>query len=203
VSKSVWTIVSLGLLGACAKGGGARPADALVRGDVGRAALPDSQREPECLQCVLEDLREAAHKDQVVVTARYLGLAATWLDGRRTRQRCTPDQEVMGSARFALLGEHPWRGRPPPPHGQRAEIMAADLPCPELSRPAYAHLYRYDPDDTRRDGLGHAPVLRRGSVYQLTFVRAAPAVAAAPGPSTDPAPALTLVAVNPAQGDGR
>jgi hypothetical protein len=191
VSKSVWTIVSLGLLAACANHGGARSADASsLPSDGGGAAIPAAGRKPECLQCVLEDLREAAHKDQVVVPARYLGLAGRWLEGRRTRQRCTRDEEVMGTARFALLGEHT--------HGARPEIVAANLPCPELSRPAYAHLYRYDPDDTQRDGLGHAPVLRRGSVYRLTFVRATPVATAEPGPPTDHPPALTLVAVNPA-----
>jgi hypothetical protein len=44
-----------------------------------------------------------------VVSARYLGLKARWIDGHRTNRRCTRDAEVMGVVRFVLVGENPWR----------------------------------------------------------------------------------------------
>jgi hypothetical protein len=159
---------------------------------------PAAPRKPECMACVLEDMRLAAHKQQVVVTARYLGVKERWLDEHRTTRRCTRQAEVMGVVRFALIGESPWRDDlgQPPSRTDLANIMALDLPCPELSRPEYAQLYRYDPDDTERDGLGHAPVLRPGNRYRLTLVRQA-GIAETPRHPTDRSLVLTLVAVNP------
>lgn len=96
------------------------------------------------------------------MTGRYLGLAGLWLDGKRTRRRCTIQDEVLGVARFTLASDSAWRP---------GSLVKADLPCPELSRLDYATLYHYDPNDTERDGLGHAPVLRPGMLCRLTFVR--------------------------------
>ena len=105
----------------------------------------------------------------------------------------------MGVVRFSLIGQNPWLGEfsgPPTPR-DLAKMMEVDLPCPELSRPQYAKMYRYDPDDTERDGLGHAPVLRRGGLYRLTFVRSAEAPSRPPSRPSDGRLVLTLVAVNP------
>jgi hypothetical protein len=99
-------------------------------------------------------LRQKLHDDQVVVKARYLGLQGRWLDGGLTNRRCDRDDEITGVVRFALAGENPWRA------SGLADTIEAELPCPELSRPDYAKLYRYSPDDRQRDRLGHAPVLR-------------------------------------------
>ena len=147
----------------------------------------------------MEDMRQRAHKDQVGVTARYLGLKERWLDEHRTNRRCTRDAEVMGVVRFALLGENPWRDEfsAPPTRRDLAKMMEVDLPCPELSRPQYARLYQYDPDDSERDGLGHAPVLRRGQLYRLTFVRSTGIAMRDPSHPNDSLLVLTLVAVNP------
>jgi hypothetical protein len=155
----------------------------------------------ECAACVEEDLRLAAHKDQVVVSARYLGLEGRWLDGRRTNRRCTRDAEVTGVVRFALVGENPWRGQfnARPSRTELAKMMEVDLPCPELSRPQYARLYQYDPEDSQRDGLGHAPVLRRGELYRLSFVRSTGMAMGEPSHPNDGRLVLTLVAVNPAR----
>jgi hypothetical protein len=144
---------------------------------------------PVCSACALEDQRLAAHKDQVVASGRYLGLKERWLDEQRTSRRCTRDAEVMGVVRFALVGENPWRDDSParPTRGDEAQIVEVNLPCPELSRPQYAKLYQYDPDDSERDGLGHAPVLRQRELFRLTLVRGL-----GPGQRMP-----TLVAVNP------
>jgi hypothetical protein len=144
---------------------------------------------------MLEDARLAAHQEQVVVNARYLGLKQAWLDGRRTKQVCTRSQEVMGVVRFALTGPNPWLQQLPSPG--KEPIAEVDLPCPELSRPAYAKLYHYDPDDTLRDGLGRGPVLRRGRDYRLTFVKDAHVAMREPIHPTADKLVLTLVAVNP------
>ncbi len=162
-------------------------------------ASTTSKPKPECLQCAIEDLRQAAHKDQVVVTARYLGLEERWSDEHRTNLRCTRDRDVVGVVRFALIGANPWRDEfaAPPAHEELARIIEADLPCPELSRPQYAKLYRYSPDDRERDGLGHAPVLRRGQLYRLTFVRS-PGIAVQDSHSPNHGrPVPILVAVDP------
>jgi hypothetical protein len=147
----------------------------------------------------MEDLRLAAHKDQVVVSARYLGLKERWIDEQRTNRRCTRDGEVMGVVRFALAGENPWRDNFTSRSARRdaANVMEVDLPCPELSRPQYAMLYQYDPEDSERDGLGHAPVLRRGQLYRLTFVRSTGIPMRDPSHPNDGRLVLTLVAVNP------
>ena len=147
----------------------------------------------------MEDMRQRAHKDQVGVTARYLGLKERWVDEHRTNRRCTRDAEVMGVVRFALLGENPWRDEfsAPPTRRDVAKMMEVDLPCPELSRPQYARLYQYNPDDSERDGLGHAPVLRRGQLYRLTFVRSTGIAMGDPSHPNDSLLVLTLVAVNP------
>jgi len=154
---------------------------------------------PECAACAMEDKRLAAHKDQVVVSARYLGLKERWIDEQRTNRRCARDVEVMGVVRFAIVGENPWRGEftSPPSRRDLAKMMEVDLPCPELSRLQYAKLYQYDPDDRERDGLGHAPVLRPGELYRLTFVRSTDIVMREPSHSNDSRRVLTLVAVNP------
>ena len=146
----------------------------------------------------MEDLRLAAHKDQVGVSARYLGLKERWLDEQRTNRRCTRDAEVVGVVRFALLGDNLWRDEfsTSPTRRDLAKMMEVDLPCPELSRPQYARLYQYNPDDSERDGLGHAPVLRRGQLYRLTFVRSTGAMRE-PSHPNDSLLVLTLVAVNP------
>lgn len=154
---------------------------------------------PECAACAMEDLRLAAHKEQVVVSARYLGLKERWVDEQRTNRRCTRDSEVMGVVRFALVGDNPWRDEftAPPTRRDVARMMEVDLPCPELSRPQYAKLYRYNPDDSERDGLGHALVLRRGEQYRLTFVRSAGVPTADSRRPNDSRLVLTLVALNP------
>jgi hypothetical protein len=164
-----------------------------------RSALVAAAAKPECAACAMEDIRFAAHKDQVVVSARYLGLKERWIDEHRTNRRCTRDAEVMGVVRFALVGENPWRDEftAPPSRRDVAKMMEVDLPCPELSRPQYAKLYQYDPDDSERDGLGHAPVLRRGELYRLTFVRGADIAMREPSHPNDSRLVLTLVAVNP------
>ena len=156
-------------------------------------------QKPECAACALEDLRLAAHKDQVVVRARYLGLRGRWIDEQRTSRRCTRDAEVMGVVRFALVGDNPWRDEfgPPPSSRDLAKRLEVDLPCPELSRPQYAKLYQYDPDDSDRDGLGHAPMLRRGELYQLTFVRSTGIAMKDASHPKDSRLMPTLVAVNP------
>jgi hypothetical protein len=157
------------------------------------------QAKPVCRECAMEDMRQRAHKDQVVVTARYLGLKERWVDEHRTNRRCTRDAEVMGVVRFALLGENPWRDEfsAPPTRRDLAKMMEVGLPCPELSRPQYARLYQYNPDDSERDGLGHAPALRRGQLYRLTFVRSTGIAMLNPSHSNDSLLVLTLVAVNP------
>ena len=150
----------------------------------------------ECMACVMEDQHDKAHKDQIAVSARYLGIKERWLDGHRTNRRCTKDYDVIGVVRFVLLGDDPWRDQVPPPAGKdSARTIEVDLPCPELSRPAYARLDHYDPDDTQRDGLGHAPILRRGHVYRLTIVRN-PILSLNTTHPTGSRPVLTLVAVN-------
>ena len=105
----------------------------------------------------------------------------------------------MGVVRFALLGENPWRDEfsALPTRRDLAKMMEVDLPCPELSRPQYARLYQYAPDDSERDGLGHAPVLRRGQLYRLTFVRSTGIAMRDPSHPNDSLLVLTLVAVNP------
>jgi len=147
----------------------------------------------------MEDMRLAAHKDQIVVSARYLGLKERWIDEQRTNRRCTRDAEVMGVLRFALVGANPWRVEftAPPSRREVAKMIEVDLPCPELSRPQYAKLYQYDPEDGERDGLGHAPVLRRGELYRLTFVRGTDIAMREPSHPNDSRPVLTVVAVNP------
>lgn len=149
----------------------------------------------ECLQCAIEDRRSEAHKQQVELTARYLGLEGRWLDGEPSKLDCTRDREVWGVVRFALVGDNPWLewwgGR------RHRENMALALPCPDLSRPDYGRLYRYDPDDTERDGLGHAPVLQRGKVYRLKLVASPEGIADDPIRPGAAMRALTLVAVNP------
>jgi len=165
-------------------------------------APAEAPRKAECAACELEDQRLAAHREQVVVSARYLGLDQRWqrsIDGQRTKRRCTRDEEVMGVARFDLVGENPWRNEfaAPPTRKELARMMEVDLPCPELSRPQYAKLYQYDPDDSQRDGLGHAPVLRRGQLYRLTFVRSTFVAMREPSHPRDGRLVLTLVAVNP------
>jgi hypothetical protein len=157
--------------------------------------------EPACAACAAEDLRLAAHKDQVVVSARYLGLKGRWIEEQRTNRRCARDAEVMGVVRFALVGDNPWRDEftARPTRRDVAEMMEVDLPCPELSRPQYAKLYQYDADDSERDGLGHAPVLRRGELYRLTFVRITGMAMREPSHPKNGRLALTLVAVNPGQ----
>ena len=154
---------------------------------------------PECAACATEDMRLAAHKDQVAVTARYLGLKERWYDEQRTNRRCTRDGEVMGVVRFALVGENPWRDEfsARPTRRDLAKMMEVDLPCPELSRPQYAKLYQYHPDDSERDGLGHASVLRRGQLYRLTFVRSTGIAMRDASHPNDSRLVLTLVAVNP------
>jgi len=103
--------------------------------------------------------------------------------------------------RFALVGDNPWRDEftARPTRRDVAEMMEVDLPCPELSRPQYAKLYQYDADDSERDGLGHAPVLRRGELYRLTFVRITGMAMREPSHPKNGRLALTLVAVNPGQ----
>ena len=148
-----------------------------------------------------EDLRLAAHKAQVVVSARYLGLKGRWLDEQRTNRRCTRDAEVLGVVRFALVGENPWCDEftTLPARRNPAKAIEVDLPCPELSRPQYAKMYQYDSDDSERDGLGHAPVLRRGQLYRLTFVRSTAMAKRDPSHPKNGRVELTLVAVNPGQ----
>jgi len=164
-----------------------------------RPAPGKSLPKPECFACAMEDLRQAAHKDQVVVTARYLGLKARWSGERRTTHRCTRDLDVVGVVRFALIGKNPWypelsrSGK----RGDLVDLIEAELPCPELSRPQYANLSHYDPDDTERDGLGHAPVLRQGQVYRLTFAKSTGGVIKDTLPPRNKELVLTLVAVNP------
>jgi len=139
----------------------------------------------------MEDARETAHKDQVTVTARFVRITERWLDGKRTSRRCTIADEVTSVARFALSADHPW------PDERLPDVVEVDLPCPELSRPAYAQLYHYDPDDTQRDGLGRAPVLRAGKLYRLTMVRDLRAPLREPNHPTKTDLVPTLVAVNP------
>ena len=164
-----------------------------------RPASPAPAPKPECAACAMEDLRLAAHKDQVVVSARYLGIRERWIDEQRTNRRCTRDAEVMGVVRFALVGENPWRDEftAPPSQRELAKTMEVDLPCPELSRPQYAKLCQYDPDDSERDGLGHAPVLRPGDLYRLTFVKNVGIAMKEPIHPQASQLVLTLVAVNP------
>jgi hypothetical protein len=133
-----------------------------------------------------------------VVSARYLGLKGRWIDEQRTNRRCTREVEVMGVVRFALVGAAPWRDEftARPTRGD-AEMIEVDLPCPELSRPQYAKLYQYDPDDSERDGLGHAPVLRPGDLYRLTFLKNVGIAMKEPIHSQGSRLVLTLVAVNP------
>lgn len=152
----------------------------------------------ECLQCAIEDRRSEAHKQQVDVLARYLGLKERWLDEERTRLSCTRDREVWGVVRFAPVGESPWQAWAAlHSHKEPTNPMEVALPCPELSRPAYAKLYRYDPDDRERDGLGRAPVLQRGKKYRLTFVANPEGLAPDPIHPGRARLDLTLVAVNP------
>lgn len=158
-------------------------------------ALARPSKTSECAQCAIEDRRREAHEDQVEVTARYLGLEARWLDGRRTQLRCTRDREVWGVLRFRFEGQGRWRAWWGGPRQQ--ENMALALPCPELSRSDYAKLYRYDPDDRQRDGLGHAPILQRGKVYRLTLVGDPDGIADDPTRPGGDKRVLALVAVNP------
>jgi hypothetical protein len=134
-----------------------------------------------------------------VVTARYLGLEERWSGAHRTNLGCTRERDVVGVVRFALMGDNPWRGEFAPPPTRRApvKVLEMDLPCPELSRPQYAKLYRYDPNDSERDGLGHAPVLRRGELYRLTLVKDAHLAMTEPSHPHGDGPMPTLVAVNP------
>ena len=105
----------------------------------------------------------------------------------------------MGVVRFALIGHNPWRGQISGQSGRSDSVamVEANLPCPELSRLQYAKLCHYDPDDSERDGLGHAPVLRPGQRYRLTFVRTADVVSLEPSHQDDGQPLHALVAVNP------
>ncbi len=164
-----------------------------------RPAPTAPKPKPECIQCAIEDLRQAAHKDQVEVTARYLGLKERWSDEHRTNKHCTRDRDVVGIVRFALIGANPWRDEftGPPTRKDLDKMLEVDLPCPELSRPQYAKLYQYDPDDSERDGLGHAPVLRQGELYRLTFVRNVRLDTTEPSHPNRSGPVRTLVAVNP------
>lgn len=199
-------MVLAGIVGgvACHNGTGAKASAA--SGATGAQSPPSSRpvpvapaAKPECVACVMEDMRQAAHKNQVVVRARYLGLKERWLDGHRTNRRCTRDTEVMGVVRFALVGDNPWQAEfaAPPTRRDVTKMMEVDLPCPELSRPQYAKLYQYNPDDSERDGLGHAPVLRRGQWYRLTFVRSTDIAMGDPSHPNDSSLVLTLVAVDP------
>jgi len=158
-----------------------------------RSAGGSPPKKAECLQCEIEDRRMQAHKDQVVVTARYLGLNGRWYDEQRTNLRCTREREVWGVLRFRMTRDNPpleWSGSP-------MRTLELDLPCPELSRRDYAKLYQYDPDDTQRDGLGHAPILQQGKMYRLTVVSNPDGFAESPIHSGDGRLVLTLVAVNP------
>jgi hypothetical protein len=174
-------------------------AEAAARIAPASAGPPRAERKPECVQCALEDRRQAAHRDQIVVVARFLGIQARWLDGLRTRQRCTRDDEVIGVARFELVEDNPWRATLSATVTDRkpSKLLNANLPCPELSRPQYAELYRYDPDDLERDGLGHAPILRPGARYRLTFVRDLHIAMREPSHPASQQASPTLVAVNP------
>jgi hypothetical protein len=160
------------------------------------ASLPSSQpvapdaRKPECLQCVIEDMRQATHRDQLTVTGQFEGYSGRWLQSRRTRTRCTLEEEVVGIARFALRGEKAWPSQEP-------VSIEVELPCPELSRSDYAKLYHYRPDDSERDGLGHAPMLRPGQRYRLTFVRNTQMPMKDPSRLPNGRVLPTLVAVNP------
>jgi hypothetical protein len=98
-------------------------------------------------------------------------------------------RSVVAVARFEIVGENPW-----PDRQSRIEAL---VPCPELSRPDYAKLYHYDPDDRERDSLGHAPVLRPGERYRLTFVRGAMASPNAPVARKQRGFSRVLVAVDP------
>jgi hypothetical protein len=164
-----------------------------------RPAALAAAAKPECEACAMEDVRLKAHKDQVVVSARYLGLKDRWLDEHRSNRRCTRSAEVMGVVRFALVGENPWREEFTASLTRRdvAQMITVDLPCPELSRPQYAKMYQYDPDDGERDGLGHAPVLQRGRLYRLTFVKSTDVAMRDSSHPNDGWPLLILVAVNP------
>jgi hypothetical protein len=122
-------------------------------------------------------VRERRH--QKVTKARFLGVSDLQdARGRHTKELCRPDLEVAGTARFALVGENPW-----PDSGASREAlsnMRMTLPCPELSRAAYKKMFNIDYDypassDSLGDppssnGLGTAPVLRRGHIYQLRVV---------------------------------
>ena len=191
-------VVCLGAVPTCNGSPRGNPPSAITaQAPISPPAPPIAPRATEhpCEQCMIEDTRLAAHQEQVVVSARYLGLKEAWLDGKRTKQVCTRSQEVMGIVRFALTGPNPWLQ--PLPSSGKEPIAEVDLPCPELSRPAYAKLYHYEPDDTLRDGLGHGPILRRGRKYRLTFVRDASITMREPGHATEDKLVLTLVAVNP------
>lgn len=205
IGGTVVVAVALGLIvggkhGGCVAGpSGVEPAAAAL--DLapkwGGVAAPRAPQPPtqECLQCAIEDRRREAHKQQVEVTARYLGLETRWLDGQRTKLGCTRDREVLGVVRFALVGHETWLAWWGD-RRQRGNLKLA-LPCPELSRPAYAELYRYDPDDTERDGLGHAPVLQRGKVYRLKLVADPDGLSDEPIQLRDGERVMALVAADP------
>jgi predicted MPP superfamily phosphohydrolase len=163
------------------------------------ARLEPVRPHAECLQCEIEDRRRQAHKEQLDVTARYLGLKERWFDEKPTKLPCTRDREVWGVVRFALNGEPPWQrqGLALRSYNEPANRLEVALPCPELSRPAYAKLYQYDPDDRERNGLGHAPVLQRGKNYRLTFVANPEGFADDPIHPEKARLERTLVAVNP------
>jgi hypothetical protein len=182
-------VLSAVLLVACAKRSSPSQAGAVAASAAAQPAPPDV-RKPECLQCILEDMRQATHRDQLTVTGQFTGVAGRWLDGHRTRKRCTLDEEVVGIARFALNGEKAWPSQAP-------VSLETELPCPELSRPDYAKLYHYRPDDSERDGLGHAPMLRPGHRYRLTFLRNTSMPMKDPSRLLDGRVLPTLVAVNP------
>jgi hypothetical protein len=138
-------------------------------------------RKVRCCVCAMHDAAVRERRHQKVIKARFLGVSDLQdASGRHTKERCRPDLEVAGTARFALVGENPW-----PDSGASREAlsnMRMLLPCPELSRAAYKKMFNidYDYDDPASsdslgdppssNGLGTAPVLRRGHIYQLRVV---------------------------------
>jgi hypothetical protein len=173
----------------CAKTPSPSLASPAGRPSPSQPVVPDA-RKPECWQCILEDMRQATHRDQLTVTGQFVGYSGRWTQSHRTRARCTLEEEVVGIARFALRGEKAWPSQEP-------VSIEVEVPCPELSRSNYAKLYHYRPDDSERDGLGHAPILRPGQRYQLTFVRNTQMPMKDPSSLPNGRVLPTLVAVNP------
>jgi hypothetical protein len=103
---------------------------------------------------------------QQVIQARYLGMDHRFgFSGERTRERCNGMadgdalQMTWGVMRFELVSRNPWPADPDLlSHNLRH--MRIVVPCPELSRRAFAKLYDL--------GGGTAGVLRRGRTYKLT-----------------------------------